>query len=106
MLTRILAIGLILVLTSVAWFILSSTIDTRTYQSDGKLRSGVSTIWGAPQQPTAPTATYEAGKGAVTVPLDSTRLQASFELEHRQKGLLWYSTYWVNLNGVYRFRNP
>jgi hypothetical protein len=29
-----------------------------------------------------------------------------FDLEHRQKGLLWYSTYWVNLDATYRFRNP
>jgi Inner membrane protein CreD len=107
MLKRILAIGLIFVCTSAAWFVLGSTIEARTYRSDGKLRSGVATIWGAPQQPTAPAASIELGepRRAVDVALESSRIQAAFELEHRQKGLLWYSTYWVNLDGVYRFRN-
>jgi len=108
MLQRILAIGLIFVCTSAAWFVLGSTIDTRTYHSDGKLRSGVSAIWGSPQQQAPPAATIELGdpRKPVEIPIESSRIQAAFELEHRQKGLLWYSTYWVNLNGVYRFRNP
>jgi hypothetical protein len=40
------------------------------------------------------------------VPVESSRIQVAFDLEHRQKGLLWYSTYWVNLAATYQFRNP
>jgi len=50
MFMRIAAITLILVCTSVAWFILGATIDHRTDQSDDKLRSGVASIWGSPQE--------------------------------------------------------
>ena len=108
MLKRILAIGLIFACTSAAWFFLASTIDARTYHSDGKLRSSVSAIWGAPQQQSPPSATFEFGepRKTVEVPADSTRIQVAFELEHRQKGLLWYSMYWVDFNASYHFRNP
>ncbi|MGH7725281.1 MAG: inner membrane CreD family protein [Candidatus Eiseniibacteriota bacterium] len=39
------------------------------------------------------------------LPLDQTRVQATIDLEHRQKGLLWYSTYAVAFNGEWTFRN-
>ena len=126
MFKRILAIGFILGCTSVAWFILGATLDTRTYHSDDKLRSGVASVWGAPQQQAPPTATYEVisekkietetdghktartetERHTVAVPAESTRIQVAFDLGHRQKGLLWYSTYWVNLAATYGFRNP
>jgi hypothetical protein len=41
----------------------------------------------------------------VTLPLEQTRAKVALDLEHRQKGLLWYSTYTVVFDGVYRFRN-
>ena len=39
------------------------------------------------------------------VPLDATRASARLELAHRQKGLLWFSTYEVRFDGAYTFRN-
>src|SRR5215210_3754445 len=39
------------------------------------------------------------------VALDQTRANVAFELEHRRKGLLWYSTYKVSFDGAYQFRN-
>ena len=39
------------------------------------------------------------------LPLDSSRVDVRFNLEHRQKGLLWYSTYKVAFAGLYNFRN-
>jgi len=39
------------------------------------------------------------------LPLESSRVQAALALDHRQKGLLWYSTYKVAFAGVYTFRN-
>ncbi|MBV9210316.1 MAG: hypothetical protein JOZ52_06785, partial [Acidobacteria bacterium] len=41
-----------------------------------------------------------------TLPLESSRIDVALDLEHRQKGLLWYSTYKVSFAGVYAFRNP
>jgi hypothetical protein len=40
------------------------------------------------------------------LPLDGSRIQVGLQLEHRQKGLLWFSTYKVSFDGVYYFRNP
>jgi hypothetical protein len=40
-----------------------------------------------------------------TLPLESSRVDVRLGLEHRQKGLLWYSTYKVGFEGVYAFRN-
>jgi hypothetical protein len=37
--------------------------------------------------------------------LERTRARVAFDLDHRKKGLLWYSTYAVTFNGSYRFRN-
>jgi inner membrane protein involved in colicin E2 resistance len=39
------------------------------------------------------------------LPLESSRIHVDLNLEHRQKGLLWYSTYKVAFSGDYTFRN-
>ena len=41
----------------------------------------------------------------VPLQLEQTRATVAFDLDHRQKGLLWYSTYAVSFSGAYRFRN-
>lgn len=125
MFIRITAIVFILLCTSVAWGILGTTIFNRTYDTDQRLRDQVMTIWGAPHEQTPPTAAYqktvtsevesvEDGKKivrtvkqdvAVPLPLESSRVNVALDLEHRQKGLLWYSTYKVDFGGVYSFRN-
>jgi len=40
------------------------------------------------------------------VPLEASKITADIHLEHRQKGLLWFSTYQVRFDGAYTFRNP
>jgi Inner membrane protein CreD len=125
MFVRIVAITFILVSASVAWLILGATIDHRTNQSDDKLRPGVGSIWGSPQEQSPPAATYvqlgEEKVESVTdghkttrieprrythrLPLDASRIHVALALDHRQKGLLWYSTYVVDFAGVYTFRN-
>jgi hypothetical protein len=42
---------------------------------------------------------------SATLPLESSKLDVSLALEHRQKGLLWYSTCTVGFSGVYAVRN-
>jgi hypothetical protein len=39
------------------------------------------------------------------LPLENSLINVDLNLEHRQKGLLWYSTYKVGFNGAYIFRN-
>lgn len=125
MLKRIVAIAFIFVCASAAWMVLGATVFSRTYDSDRSLEGQVASLWGAPQSQQPPTATsvHEIPKTTETVvdgkkkvvtekvsvtetlPLESSRVDVALGLEHRQKGLLWYSTYKVGFDGTYVFRN-
>src|SRR5215212_9719614 len=125
MLKRIVAIAFIFLCASAAWMVLGATVFSRTYDSDQQLEGQVTSLWGAPQSQSPPAATAEHaepkttetvvdGKKKVvteqvsvteTLPLESSRVDVSLGLEHRQKGLLWYSTYKVGFDGTYVFRN-
>jgi hypothetical protein len=123
MVKRIAALVFIFVCTSIAWAILGSTILARTYSPlSGELRSRVAASWGTAQQQTPPTANFEHEfiqitevekvpkkiKKAEIVPLvlDASKIDVVLDLAHRQKGLLWYSTYAVVFRGDYSFINP
>ncbi len=119
------ALVFIFVCTSMAWMILGTTIMGRTYDWSERLKTDVVSTWGAPQEQSPPTASYEkleetkteteiGGRTAVqkqtvrrqiTLPLESSRISVNLNLDYRQKGLLWYSTYVVDFAGVYKFRN-
>ena len=125
MVKRIVAIVFIFVCASVAWAVLGGTIFSRTYDSNNRSAGQVESLWGTPQNQTPPKASFiqintkdeeslENGKRVVRkveepvevpLPLDSSRVDVALYLEHRQKGLLWYSTYKVNYAGVYNFHN-
>ncbi|HYY97096.1 MAG TPA: hypothetical protein VE642_00810, partial [Pyrinomonadaceae bacterium] len=125
MLKRIIAISFIFVCATFAWMVLGATIFSRTYDSGQTLDGRVALLWGAPQAQSPPSAssqhsvpktteTVENGQKRVvtenvnvtdTLPLESSRVDVSLDLEHRQKGLLWYSTYKVAFDGTYAFRN-
>ena len=125
MLKRIVAIAFIFLCASAAWMVLGATVFSRTYDSDKVLKGEVASLWGVPQsqQPPAATAEHTEPKTTETVvdgkkrsftekvsvtetlSLESSRVDVSLGLEHRQKGLLWYSTYKVGFDGTYVFRN-
>jgi inner membrane protein involved in colicin E2 resistance len=125
MLKRIIAIAFIFVCASVAWVILGATIFSRTYDSDQNLEGRVASLWGAPHTQSPPVAscehtvpktteTVENGKKKTTteqltvtdfLPVESSRIDVALDLDYRQKGLLWYSTYKVGYAGIYTFRN-
>jgi len=122
---RILAIIFIFICTSIAWGILGGTIFSRTYSLDEIAENRVASTWGAPQSQAPPVASFksivshkdesnENGKKIVKtineevttrLPLESSAIDVALDLEHRQKGLLWYSTYKVAYAGNYAFRN-
>jgi len=122
---RIIAIAFIFVCTSVAWAILGGTIFSRTYDSGSVSQDKVASTWGTTQNQGPPAAafktltsrpeeTLENGKKVVktvqeeqitNLPLESSTVNVDLNLEHRQKGLLWYSTYKVAFSGIYGFRN-
>ncbi len=112
MIKRLLAIAFIFVCTSVAWGILGGTIALRTNSSDEHLRGRVQSVWGTQQVQQAPLGEYwgTAPNQSVTekhplVPAASD-VVVDLNLEYRQKGLLWYSTYKVGFQGDYEFKNP
>ena len=122
---RIAVIVVIFVCTTVAWSILGTTIFNRTYSFDESLKNRVASIWGAPHVQKPPTATStkevvrkveasENGKNVIRtekdyivkpLALDGSKLTVGLDLEHRQKGLLWYSTYKVAFAADYLLKN-
>src|SRR6266853_2098706 len=125
MVKRIAAITFIFLCTTVAWAILGTTIFQRTYDYGSAAEGRVESTWGAPQNQLPPVASYDeivpkkelstvngVQRETVTqekitngLPLESSHLNVDLNLEHRQKGLLWYSTYKVGFDGSYSFRN-
>lgn len=127
---RLLAIVVIFLGSTVAWFVLGSSVVFRTGQFDYQLGQQVALLWGGPHVQLAPDAwigrpreatetTVEQVEGKtvrrqvtkmvtdwITAPLLSTRADATLDLAHRQKGLLWYDTYQVGFSGTYVFENP
>ncbi len=122
---RIIAIAFIFACSTLAWLVLGASIFARTETADSLLKGRVSSTWGAAQQQQPPTASYEKVEPRVEVtlvdgkktersfeqrsdvplPLESSRIDVGLALEHRQKGLLWYSTYKVAFAGAFGFRN-
>jgi len=122
---KIIAIAFIFICASIAWAILGGTIFARTYDSGSISSDRVASTWGTQQNQGPPAASYttrtdkqqetlENGlrvwktvtEETVTgLPLESSRIDVDLDLQHRQKGLLWYSTYKVAFSGVYVFRN-
>ncbi|MGA0032089.1 MAG: hypothetical protein ACO3HA_02000, partial [Burkholderiales bacterium] len=123
---RLIAIGFIYCCTVIAWWVLAGVTSSRTHQADQGLRNRVVQLWGAPQvqQPPVIAAvrydtqqvetevhgmkTRKTVTKRVTEPvaLDSGDVRAALSLQHRQKGLLWYSTYGVRFDGAYTLANP
>ncbi len=122
---RLLALILIFLCTSAAWFILGGTMLVRSEVQDGRLRGKVAQLWGSVQRQEAPCAYYERKKEVETkrtedgrviteiktqlvregLPLEKSDVQVGLSLEHRRKGLLWYSTYKVRFAGRYVITN-
>jgi inner membrane protein involved in colicin E2 resistance len=122
---RIAAILFIFFCTAIAWAILGATIVNRTNTSRSELTGKVASTWGSPHEQSAPKATYvvktthpkvtiadgrrieqtEEETAVYALPLESSKVNVALDLEYRQKGLLWYSTYRVRFDGLYGFRN-
>ncbi len=127
---RVLAIVLIFLATTVAWFILGTSLAFRTEEKTVLLGARVENSWGGTHVQTQPrffvyetvldtateTTTNAAGQTFQTqktirrrVPKDleaaGTDIGVALAVDHRQKGLLWYSVYSVLFEGTYRVRN-
>jgi len=123
---RIIAIIFIFILTTIAWAILGGTILARTYDSGQMSSSRVESTWGNEHNQGTPTALfktysqrpieiiengvkvtkYVTDETSTAFPPENSKIDVNLNLGHRQKGLLWYSTYKVDFLGHYTFRNP
>ena len=123
---RIIAIIFIFILTTIAWAILGGTILARTYDSGQLSSDRVESTWGTEHNQGTPTAWFKTATQRATgiiennvkvtryvtdevitpLPLEGSNIDVNLNLGHRQKGLLWYSTYKVDFLGHYTFRNP
>ncbi|MEW6231148.1 MAG: inner membrane CreD family protein [Chloroflexota bacterium] len=106
---RLIAIAFIFACVSVAWLILGASVQFRTGSGYADIGRQVQELWGTPQTQMAPlvyiTRDSPAGRGTFWE-LDSSKINVALQLKHRQKGLLWYSTYDVNFDALYAFHNP
>lgn len=100
------AVAFIFLCSAAAWMILGATLFSRTYDRAPGLRGRVVSNWGGPHEQRPPTACYRLAGKETPLLLERGRAGADLRLEHRQKGLLWYSTYTVAFSGEYTFRNP
>jgi len=113
MFKRVLAISFIYVCTVAGWMILAGTLLVRTEALDGRLRDAVEQLWGTAHTQTPPQVYLKSSASRTdneqgyreTVALDSSDITVDLKLEHRRKGLLWYSTYHVQFAGVYTVVN-
>ena len=76
-------------------------IETRVAEAPVRQRPAS----GTQQTATVTTDRSETVRVRVPLALDQTRAAVAFDLDHRRKGLLWYSTYAVSFDGTFRFRN-
>lgn len=109
MFKRVLAISFIFVCTSIAWAILSITVLARTETQDLRLRGAVGKLWGIPHVQQTPKLSDRypdtSSNNNDIIPLEASDINVDIALEHRQKGLLWYSTYNVKFTGKYTIAN-
>ena len=124
---RILGIGGVFIVTSIAWMIFGGVMEVRSNQQSDQLRGQVSELWGAPQQQRAPELTFlweteeevtrtELVDGTVRelrervtrnhenpVTPSSTNIEVGLDLDQRLKGLMWYSLYNVEFSGTWAY---
>jgi hypothetical protein len=126
---RLAAIGGIFAVATAAWLTLGLSIVSRTGEFDSWLRDEVAQLWGGQHRQQAPAVWIERERqvteqvadtadarvvrtvtrtvvDVVPVALTQSRIDVALDLDHRQKGLLWYDTYAVDFRGRYRLRNP
>ena len=128
--SRLLQIGFIWLGCALAWVVLGSTLVQRSGETSSELLDEVHALWGPPLELRAPTGIYlvtekrkqrttvrDAARQKMqtevehdevvphTIRLDGSDLHAKLHLVQRQKGLLWFPTYDIELQGRYRLAN-
>ena len=106
---RLLAIGFIFACTSAAWIVLGSAVAIRTQQTNIHLGPAIEGGWGMPLQQNHPSIWYRSPtgeRGRKLIAPESSNIAIHLVSEPKQRGLLWYRTYTVELTADYTVRNP
>lgn len=116
---RLLAIAAIFLCTTFAWVLLGTTVFVRSETSSRSLSGRVASTWGTVHIQHPPSVTFEeeisepakadqpARVRTVTrpLPLVASRIAVGLNLDHRRKGLVWFSTFTVDFRGDFSFKN-
>ncbi len=107
--SRFLGLILVFVAAATGWLILGRTLADRTESLDNRLSAEMDSLWG-PQALVQP-APFLARDPQTTAPSDrgepsGSDIRAAIRHEHRNKGLLWYSTFTVDFEGTYALAPP
>src|SRR6185436_10958574 len=108
------SIGFVYVIATLGWFLLRTTIVSRTEDQQSTLKKEVGQLWGDPLTQPAPSSFLQVERIVQTevydqarqkkhmekntvidrfgIPITKTDIRVDFHLDQRQKGLLWYST--------------
>ena len=103
---RLIAIFIIFVLTTAAWWILGVTLGFRTDTYSLRTSGEVNGLWGPSLQQPHPRAFYSDASGAVSLLPSSSKVTAELAYDPRKRGLQWHRTYDVKFSGEYAFANP
>ncbi len=106
---NIVAVGVIFLCASAAWFILGAAVAARTAQRSPSLANQVAGSWGPPMVQSHPLAWYLAPTGRNTrrelQPVTSD-VQVNIDYDPKQKGLLWFRAYTAEFQAQYTIENP
>jgi len=106
---KLLAVGFIIVSTSIAWALLGAALVFRTGAAGIALNNAVETGWGGPLMQAHPYAWYDSPtgqNGRKTISPESSQVTVHLLSDPKQKGLLWFRTYEIDFAGVYEIANP
>jgi inner membrane protein involved in colicin E2 resistance len=106
---KLLAVGFIIVCTSMAWALLGTALVFRTGEAGIALNNAVQIGWGGPLNQAHPYAWYDSPtgqNGRKTISPESSQVTVRLKSDPKQKGLLWFRTYDVDFAGVYEIANP
>lgn len=106
MIKRLIYIGIIGALATLAWWSLGGIILARTQSAYGGTRGAVKELWGPNLEQVHPKALYHDASGEVVLLPDHTDAKVQIDYEPRRRGLLWHRTYVADFEADYTFTNP
>jgi Inner membrane protein CreD len=103
---RLIAIAVIFILTTTAWWILGVTLGFRTNTYSLRTSGEVNGLWGPSLQQAHPRAHYNDASGELSLLPISSKVTAELAYDPRKRGLQSHRTYDVVFNGDFSFANP